>query len=54
VISDYLATHAKLNLDGLIFRSAQVPASEKQAPAQRHAIQQSIVRKEIFQDMGVS
>ena len=32
VISDYLATHAKLNLDGLIFRSAQVPASENRRP----------------------
>lgn len=32
VISDYLATHAKLNLDGLIFRSAQVPASENKRP----------------------
>lgn len=32
VISDYLATHAKLNLDGLIFRSVQVSASEKMSP----------------------
>jgi len=32
VISDYLATHAKLNLDGLIFRSAQVPAPENRRP----------------------
>lgn len=28
VISDYLATHERLNLDGLIFRSAQVQNSE--------------------------
>lgn len=52
VIYDYLATHAKINLHGLIFRSAQVSASENKRPLNVTLFNKASFVKRFFKTHG--